>query len=458
MTTFSINLTELKTGQRLDPNYYHPKKILFFKQLESNCHMKKLGTVISDQAYGVLPPSTSYEKNGSVTLLRATELKPDLTYDLSTSPTVNQFFLRNKRAKIKQGDVLLAVKGATIASSKSVAYVGESTSSNIIVNGSIFRFQVIKNAIPKYIAYILNSDIVKKQMRWELTANNAVDYLNKKLIENLLVPIPKKAIEILDKAHKIKIRTEKRAHKLLNSIDDYIRKQLGIDYAEPEEAKTYATNSRILLNSRHDPYYYKPSFIKLEKTLTDNKAVKLRVLLKSIINGLDYRKYDNDGALDYLRVSNIKPYKIDYTDVKKVKLNKADISKNVFGKKNDILLTRKGTYGVSVCLEQDLNALISSEIFLLKANSSRINPQYLSILLNSFFGQKQFLRNKVGTIMGSLSQEAVKDTYIVIPSKHKQLDIVNKVVEILRKANELRGEAEKVVEKAKKKVEGMILN
>ena len=300
-------------------------------------------------------------------------------------------------------------------------------------------------------------------MYWELTANNAVDYLNKKLIENLLIPMPsldtkKKVVKILDKAYQNKIENQKNAQKLLSSIDSYLKKQLGIAYTEPEEKKTYVTNAQELQSKRHDPYYYNPNFIELEKMLLKSGAVKLNTLLKSITNGIDYRKFSEEGQLKYLRVSNIKPYKIDYSDAKKVALNKSDITKNIFGKKYDILLTRKGTYGISVFLEQDLDALISSEVFVIKIDASKINSKYLSIFLNSSLGQKQFLRNKVGTIMGSLSQEAVKDAYVVIPNEAKQLDIVNQIDKTIIKARELQQQAEKIVKQAKKKVKEMILN
>lgn len=315
----------------------------------------------------------------------------------------------------------------------------------------------------KYIFYMFFTDPVFEQIKGKTTGSTGRRRLDKGSFEKLLIPFPSKEIrakvvEILDQAHKRRQEKLKQADELLNSIDDYVSQQLGIDYTEPDEEKIYTINSQDLEDNRQDPYYYNPNFISLEKTLLTNKAVKLGTLLKSITNGLDYRKFSDDGTLEYLRVSNVKQYRFDYTDVKKIKLNQAEITKNIFGKQNDILLTRKGTYGISVSLQQDLNALISSEIFLLKVDTSKINSQYLSVFLNSFFGQKQFLRNKVGAIMGSLSQEAVKDTYVVLPSEDKQVDIAKEVEERLKKASELRQRAGQIIDEAKKQVEEMILN
>jgi restriction endonuclease S subunit len=53
-----------------------------------------------------------------------------------------------------------------------------------------FRLQVNEGVKPQYIAYILDFEFLKKQMKFNLTANNAVDYLEKKLIQSLLIPLP----------------------------------------------------------------------------------------------------------------------------------------------------------------------------------------------------------------------------------------------------------------------------
>jgi len=315
----------------------------------------------------------------------------------------------------------------------------------------------------KYIFYMLFTDQVFEQIKGKTTGSTGRRRLDKSAFENTLVPYPSKevrakVVEILETAYKQREENLKQADELLGSIDDFVRQQLGIVYKEPEEEKIYTVNSQDIENNRQDPYYFKPNFISLERILLENKAVKLGELIKSITNGLDYRKFSEDGTLDYLRVSNIKPHNIDYTEVKKVKLIRSDITKSIFGVKDDVLLTRKGTYGISVSLEEDLNAIISSEIFLLKVYTEKVNPQYLSIFLNSSLGQKQFLRNKVGAIMGSLSQESVKDTLIVLPSEGMQASIVNQVKSQIRKSKELKQEAELIITKAKKQVEVMILN
>jgi len=448
---------------RIDPHYYKPEFLMLISQLnKEGKQLKPLNELAEKIASGATPKSDGNDytsKDKGIPFIRSGDINKDgkINYDeiLYIKESVHNKKLQS--SKLQKDDVLIAIVGATIGQ---VSVYRDTKEANI--NQAIALVRCNNQVNSRYVKAFLLSDVGQKQLE-RIKRPVARANINLEEVGSIKIPLvspqaQNKIADIIQNAYLARGEKLKQANELLDSIDDYIRKQLGIDYTKPEEKKTYAVYSQELQDKRHDPYYYKPNFIELEKTLLSSKAIRLGTLLKSITNGLDYRKFSEDGTLNYLRVSNIKPYKIDDTEVKRVRLNQSDISKNIFGKKNDVLLTRKGTYGISVSLEQDLNALISSEIFLLKIDKEKVNPHYLSIFLNSSLGQKQFLRNKVGAIMGSLSQEAVKDTYVVIPNEGKQLDIVSKVDEKIRKASELRQQAEQIIEEAKKKVEEMILN
>ena len=160
-------------------------------------------TAIKDGCYGVLPPGDCYDDCHPVKFLRATDLKPDLNLSFESYKKVPQkYFDNHKRARLRQNDILIAVKGATIASNKSVAFVS-SPVENAIVNGSIFRFQCTDLYIPEFIAFMLELPSTKKQLKYNLVANNAVDYVDKSIIKNLLVYLPPIGIQkqILTKMH-----------------------------------------------------------------------------------------------------------------------------------------------------------------------------------------------------------------------------------------------------------------
>ncbi len=189
------------------------------------------------------------------------------------------------------------------------------------------------------------------------------------------------------------------------------------------------------IEGRIDPFYYRPEFREFEKKLSKIRIVSFGQIIKSITNGFDYRKFTDEGST-YLRVSNIKPFELDLTDVKKINPS-FEINKNIKLKKDDLLLTRKGTFGVALSLNKDEDFIISSEIFKIEL-SKEVNPKFIEIVLNSSIGKKQFNKYKIGGIMGSLSQEAVKQIKIPLPP----LSIQNPIVQIMDNAYKTKKQKE----------------
>jgi len=190
------------------------------------------------------------------------------------------------------------------------------------------------------------------------------------------------------------------------------------------------------IKGRLDPYFYRSEFKELEVRLKNINIISFGEIIESIVNGFDYRDFSDDGLI-YLRVSNIKPFGLGLTGVKKINLKYNDIAKNIKLKKGNILLTRKGTFGVALSVKKDSDFIISSEIFriILKPN---ISSKYVELILNSSICQKQFDKYKIGAIMGSLSQEAVKKIKIPLPPFETQ----NRVVELMDNVYNLKKQKE----------------
>jgi len=127
-----------------------------------------------------------------------------------------------------------------------------------------------------------------------------------------------------------------------------------------------------------------------------------------------------------LKVANVKQGELDFTKIQYIDFNSSEISKNIQLKKGNLLLTRKGTFGNAFALDKDYDFVISSEVFYIELQDNSINPKFLEIFFNSKIGQAQFDKNKIGAIMGSLSQEAIRDLKIPFPSS----DIQNQIVGI----------------------------
>jgi len=81
--------------------------------------------------------------------------------------------------------------------------------------------------LPKFAAVVLDTPILKRQMRLSLIANNGVDYLDRALINRLVFPVPpeatqRKVIEVYELASSGLKSAQNKATQLIADIDDYL--------------------------------------------------------------------------------------------------------------------------------------------------------------------------------------------------------------------------------------------
>jgi len=419
--------------------------------------------VLQGGSYGILPPGDSYDDALPITFLRATEMMPNLKVDLASCYRVAREYF-NPKARAKVGDVLLAVKGATIASGKSVAII-EDDPGEAVINGSIFRMSFKDSILPKFAAVVLDSQLLKQQMRLGLVANNGVDYLDKPLIHSLIFPAAKKEtqrqiVAIYDEAAKRFHAATDEAAKLLAGIDEYLLSELGITLPpEPENTianRVFMAQRGDLAGWRFDPYYFGGKFHLLDEALRKARFIptSLSSLYLSINNGIDCRDFVEDG-IPYAKVADVKPFKIDLGTAQKVPA--ASVPDRGLVKRGDLLLTRKGTFGVAAVVDTDSRFAVSSEVFRIHTDTSKALADFLAILLNSSVCQAQFDRQKIGAIMGSLTQASLRRITLPLPPIQKQKEICDSVAVVQSQALLLRLQAQNEFDVAKRQIEALLL-
>ena len=168
---------------------------------------------------------------------------------------------------------------------------------------------------------------------------------------------------------------------------------------------------------RWDSVYY----ISHSSAYFDNCSTTLKDYVVSIVNGLDSRQYVREG-MPYLKVANIKENgiskkKLQYLPFGTVYKNKLQ--------KGDLLVTRKGTFGVATVVTAEMeDMLISSEIFHIRLKTN-INPYILAYYINTNTIQKELARQSIGAIMGSLTQEALLSTPMPNDFNQEIVDIMD---------------------------------
>ena len=462
MKCFTVQVIEIEG--RIDSEYYRPAKIKFFRKLKESSNIIPLKEIMVENAYGVLPPGDCYSEDNDLLFLRATELKPDLKIDFASCLKIPTEYYRHVRARIKKNDILIAVKGATIASEKSVAIVKDDI--RCIINGSIFRFQTNNSANPQYVAYILNSDLAKKQMRFNLVANNAVDYLNKSILENILIPLPSlevqnKIVELMDEAYKTKKDKEQEAEELLNSINNYVLNELGIEIPKIEDKKCFSVNFEDIKHDRIDSFYHQPKFEIINKILCSGKyGIKNLVdITNKITDGTHHTPTYIEKGVKFISVKDVQKGKIDFRDSKFISGEEhKSLIKRSFPEPGDILLTKVGSIGRAAVIpkiEEEFSIFVS--LALLKIKNEIVNSYYLESYLNSELAFRQFSRTLKGIGVPDLHLEEIKKLKIVLPPLKIQNKIANEVQNRTAKAEQLKNEALECLNLAKEKVEKIIL-
>ena len=361
---------------------------------------------------------------------------------------------------LNQNDILFARSGATAGKS----FIFRRDYGKAIFAGYLIRFKIDeKKANPFYVFYYTQC---KRYSEWvkSIQRPSGQPNINSEEFKSLKIPLPPREIQdkiasLMDEAYKAKRGKESEAEKLLISIETCILETLSIRILEKEEKrqKFFDVRADVMKGGRLDPFHYLPKFMSLEKALSACKyPLKTMgdILSAPIVNGLDARNFVETGT-KYLRVGNIKSNEIDETDIKFVNIPIENMKKDIKLEPGDVLLTRKGTFGISAVVGDTTDYIISSEIMRLRLKEE-VNPFYFSIINNISVLQEQYKQKAVGTIMGSLSQEVLKTVKILIPPRPIQDEIVKEVHEKRKEAKKLKEEAKELLEKAKKEVEEFI--
>ena len=308
-------------------------------------------------------------------------------------------------------------------------------------------------------------DLLGKRLLPLLCKSGAtVQSINTNELMNLQVPVPppevqRRLVAELDAAYAAKRAADEKAAELLASIDDMVLKELGIaKLPKPDislSSRIFTVSAREVHNGRLDAYYYKSSFKELGKKLSCCNCVPFGSLITEIYNGIDCRDYKERGVPD-LKVANVKPGEFDFDDLKYIDLRELG-AKDIALRAGRMLLTRKGTFGNAIALGEDYDYAISSEVFCLSIKNELVDVHYLETFVNSSLGRMLCDKYKIGTIMGSLSQEAVKALPIPLPNAKVQHRIASRASSIRTEARKLKADAAAALDAVKRKIEMEIL-
>ena len=450
---------------RIDTFYYQNHYKVFQDQLEGSDNVKSLDELLTLMSSGVRPEGGVANIESGVLSFGGEHINDQCDIEIITPKYIpHEFHILHNKTETQLNDILLVKDGATtgkIGIVRDTAHTGQN------INEHLFLLRAKDNVNPIYLLNYLNSYFGRLQIQREISGAT-VTGITKDVVKQLKIILPTPEIqndvaEIMQSAYTAKKRKDQEADALLDSIDNYVLTELGIEIPTVEEKKCFVVYAGETAGGRIDPFYYKNHYKIIETLLSRSSNVKrLNELLELI----------NSGSRPKGGVANIASGVLSLggehiNNQCEVEINMPryipdefhSLHKKTETQLNDLLLVKDGATTGKIGIvsnPEHIGQNINEHLFLLRARKD-VNPIYLLSYLNSCFGKLQIQREITGATVTGITRDVVKRLGIILPDLEKQTKIANHITEIRSNAKQLQQEAKAVVEEAKERVEQILL-
>jgi restriction endonuclease S subunit len=175
---------------------------------------------------------------------------------------------------------------------------------------------------------------------------------------------------------------------------------------------------------RFDSEFFKKEYLELDRIITQHTVLKLDTLSSWITQGSN-PKFSKDG-FHCLTGRNINSGKVDYQDSDFVDENEFNLLSRFKVNLNDILITLKGKGAIGKIgyTTEDVDAIFSRNIGLIRIDKTKISSIYIYLFLTSKFGVKLIEKGETGgTGQSTLTTTYLKNISIPLFSDNFQLKL-----------------------------------
>ncbi len=436
MSTYSIiKKNYLEGALRLDAEYYQPEYLDLIKKLNKLTD-KKLNNYTKNVTRRFKP------KKGEIfNYIEISEINlNDGTFD--AKQIMGEDAPDRAQKVVKSGDVLVS----TVRPNRNAVSLIQKEDDGFVASSGFCDIWPQKVSSEYLFAYLKTNHVITLLDR--LTSASMYPAVTEEDIMNL--PFYVKNEQNIKKIVKEVFEKIAKSKFFYSQAEALLLEELSIKDLKLEDDLAYATTLKDCQQAgRIDAEYFQPKF---EKILSKIKVKKEKLgnlveSLKGIESGSDV--YQEEGK-PFIRVSNMSKFGINDN-------NQQFLSDKLYGElkdkyqpqKGEILLSKDATPGIAIYLNEDKEGIISGGILRLKVKDKNLNPQYLTLVLNSLICQMQIDRDAGGSIINHWRPDQVENTLIpILPLKTQQ-----KIAKMVGESFKLRWEAKELLEEAKRKVE-----
>ena len=432
---FIVNRSAI--DNRLDAQYYSANLDLSgFVKLSSVAIVK--GGKRIPKGYGYSEDATPYH------YLRVADMDSDVPIDVNSLMNIsNEVFDILERYEINEGELAISIAG-TIGKTSILKDIPEGK--RVILTENCAKILVKPNIelLSEYLKICLELPIVKKQLDLNYIQTTIPKLGLDKIVGIKLPPIPsvqkqQEIVDYINEAYAQKQAKETEAQQLLESIDGYLLKELGITIPDIDNELNnrifFSTFSKIEGN-RIDPTY--SLYLGKNASSTEYDNISLR-LVAHIVKGNALSSSDIEaGDIPVIAGGQTSPYN--------------HRCSNYEG--NVITVSASGAYSGYVWYH-DYPIYATDCCVIYSKDELRYMTKYLFEVLK--LQQKSIYRLQTGAAQPHVYAADLQMLNIPIVSIDKQRDIVNHIADIRTKVKALQAEGKAILEDAKRKVEHMII-
>jgi restriction endonuclease S subunit len=443
---------------RLDVNYWRLTPLVNQRLGNARFPVEPLGGLLQLVQYGC--SELAKDEPPGIAIIRMNNLQSK-GWDLSELKYIELSERELNSYKLVPGDILFNRTNSKELVGKCEVF---EESGEWVFASYLIRVRTEKNRLlPQFASDFLGAAVGRLQIDRLSRQIIGMTNINAEEIREIRIPLPsiseqEKLVAAMDTARKQRHAKQAQADAVLAGLDSFLLEALGLTPPPVEFRTVYAARRGMVGGARMDAFFFQPRLVKadaLAGAFCAGVWPLSSLLAIEPVNGIDAREYMDSGQR-YLRVQNVKPYQIEAEQAVRVA---PPSRKKLSLYADDVLLTRKGTFGVSAKVEaEQTDCLISSEVILLRlSRTSSCTPDFLVAWLNSSVVQAYLTRWKAGAIMGHITQDVVSRIPIPRASTEVQQLIATKVRMERDKAHRLRAEAEAGWLAAKGRLEEQLL-
>jgi restriction endonuclease S subunit len=424
---------------RLDAYYYNPKFKIISQKLSKIGHTtirKECIKIFS----GITPTSggNAYSnKLEGIPFIRSGDFSEDNLINFSEVNYIKSEIHNKlmKSSQLYQSDILIAIVGATIGKVGVYNYALEAN-----INQAICAVRFKNNINPFFVQIFLltslGQTILDRLKRPVARANINLEEIASIPIPILTIKYQQQIVDLYNNAVREKQAKEQEAKALLGSIDDYLLKELGIEMPENVSNERYfKVNVMDLIGGQLD---VKSARFKTHKRKSNIYPETILTNIATINKGKSITK-DKIIAGDYPVIAGGQTSPYSHSEYNEIE--------------NSITISASGAYSGFVWFHN--YKIFASDCSVVRSiDETKYLTQYLYSILK--LKQDEIYKMQKGAGQPHVYPNDIAAITIPAVNIDKQIEIVEYIQSIQTNAKQLQQEAMKVLEEAKREVEGMI--